>query len=101
MIGLLISSNLIQLAAFLYKMQSIPPQIPLYYSLPIGEDQLVEWWTIFLIPVLMNCLYFLNAVVFQRFFTHDSFTKSLIRNANTILVIVCSYVFLRILFLVS
>lgn len=101
MIGLLISANLIQLAVYFVRMRSIPPQIPLFYSLPIGEDQLVEWWTIFLIPLLMNCLVIVNALLLRRFFSQDTFARSVIRHTNTVLMLISTYIFLRIVLLVS
>lgn len=101
MIGLLISANLLQLGVYFYRMQSIPPQIPLLYSLPVGEDQLVEWWMIFLIPLIMNCLYFLNVFIYNRFFQRDDFEKALLRYANMIVIGTCTYLFIRIIFLVS
>lgn len=101
MIGLLISANLIQLVVYLVRMRSIPPQIPLFYSLPVGEDQLVEWWMIFLIPVLMNTLVIANALLLRRFFSQDPFTRSVIRHTNTVLMLISTYIFLRIVLLVS
>lgn len=101
MIGLLLSANLLQLGVYLYRMQSIPPQIPLLYSLPTGEDQLVEWWMIFLIPLLMNTLYIGNTIIYNRNFSRDEFEKSILRYANIVIMGVCTYLFIRIIFLVS
>lgn len=101
MIGLLISANLIQLGAYLLRMNLIPPQIPLLYSLPIGEDQLVEWWMIFLIPILMNSIYMLNSFLYTTYFHREDFEKSLLRYVNMIVIGVCTYLFVRIVFLVS
>ncbi|MFH0773162.1 MAG: hypothetical protein V1922_02530 [bacterium] len=101
MIGLLISSNLIQLGVYLLRMHTIPPQIPLFYSLPIGEDQLVEWWMIFLIPVVMNILFILNTVLCNSYFHREQFERKLIRYVNMAIIAVCTYLFVRIIFLVS
>jgi len=87
--------------AYLLKMRSIPPQIPILYSLPIGEDQLVEWWMIFTIPFLMNALYLVNSAILKRFFPQEQFVRFLIKYANTAVVIISTYIFLRILLLVS
>lgn len=101
MIGLLISANLIQLGMYLVRMRSIPPQIPLFYSLPVGEDQLVEWWMIFIIPLLMNGLVIANTLLLRRFFLQDPFTRSVIRHTNTVLMLIGTYIFIRIVLLVS
>lgn len=101
MIGLLVSSNLIQLGVYILRMHSIPPQIPLFYSLPTGEDQLVEWWMIFIIPFLMNVLYLLNSFIYRTYFRREDFEKSVLRYVNMTIIVVCTYLFVRIILLVS
>ena len=101
MIGLLLSSNLIQLGMYFWRMHTIPPQIPLFFSLPIGEDQLVEWWMIFLIPVLMNGLYAINSFIHTTYFHRDDFEKSLLKYVNITIIGISTYLFIRIIMLVS
>ena len=101
MIGLLVSSNLIQLGVYIFRMHTIPPQIPFLYSLPIGEDQLVEWWMIFIIPLLMNVLCIFNTFIYNVYFHREEFERSLLRYTNMAIIGVCTYLFVRILFLVS
>lgn len=101
MIGLLLSANLIMIGSYLLRMHSIPPQIPLLYSLPIGEDQLVEWWMIFLIPTLMNVLYILNSFIYHTYFQREDFERSLLYYVNMTIIGICTYLFIRIIFLVS
>ncbi|MCX6732028.1 MAG: hypothetical protein NTV98_00635 [Candidatus Roizmanbacteria bacterium] len=101
MIGLLVSSNLIQLVVYIVRMHTIPPQIPLFYSLPIGEDQLVEWWMIFIIPFLMNALYMLNRFIYHTYFHREDFEKSVLKYVNITVIVVCTYLFIRIILLVS
>jgi len=101
MIGLLLSSNLIQIGIYFLRMHTIPPQIPLFYSLPIGEDQLVEWWMIFLIPILMNILYVVNTFIYTTYFHRQDFEKSLLKYVNMMIIGICTYLFIRIILLVS
>ena len=101
MIGLLVSSNLIQIGVYILRMHTIPPQIPLFYSLPVGEDQLVEWWMIFIIPFLMNVLYLTNTFIYSKYFHREDFERSVLRYMNMGVVAVCTYLFIRIIFLVS
>jgi len=81
-------------------MKTIPPQIPLLYSLPIGEDQLVEWWMIFIIPIIMNGFYLLNSFIYNRFFFQEQFERSLLRYVNMAVIGICTYLFIRIVVLV-
>jgi len=82
-------------------MHTIPPQIPLFYSLPTGEDQLVEWWMIFLIPILMNVLYIINTFIYNAYFHREDFEKSMLKYTNMVIIGVCTYLFIRIILLVS
>lgn len=101
MIGLLISSDLVQLAVYIFKMRTIPPQIPLFYSLPVGEDQLVEWWMIFLVPAMMNILCILNILIYRKYFHKELFERTLLRYLNMTIIGICTYIFIRIIFLVA
>jgi len=101
MIGLLLSANLVMIGSYLLTMKTIPPQIPLLYSLPIGEDQLVEWWMIFIIPIIMNAFYVLNSFIYNRFFFQEQFERALLRCVNIAVIGVCTYLFVRIIVLVS
>lgn len=101
MIGFLLGANTIMVASYLFVMKTVPPQIPLLYSLPIGEDQLVEWWMIFVIPIMMNMFYILNSYVYNHFFFQDQFERVLLRYTNIAVMIVSVYLFVRIIFLVS
>ena len=101
MIGLLLSANVLILGSYLLNMKTVPPQIPLLYSLPIGEDQLVEWWMIFIIPIIMNLFYVLNSYVYNTFFFQEQFERVLLRYANGVVIGISTYLFMRIIFLVS
>jgi hypothetical protein len=60
---------LTQLAILFVKFNSLPPQIPLYYSLPWGDQQLVSVSSIFILPVLSVVILLVNnflAVFFLR-----------------------------------
>lgn len=97
----LIAGNLLMAAVFAFKLRKIPPQIPLFYSRPWGEYQLTDWWFIFLLPILMNLLYFLNLYLSKKFFGTNHFVKTVIKYLNLFIVIVFTFVFIKILLLIS
>lgn len=99
--GLLIGSNILMALVMVWKFQALPPQIPLFFSLPTGEDQLTEWWMIFLIPLLINALFFLNTSIQNTLFANNTFTRSFIRYLNGALIVVGSFLFIRIILLVT
>ena len=50
----------IQLTVLIWQFGNLPQQVPLYYSLPWGEQQLVSTSTLFLIPTFSIVLYLVN-----------------------------------------
>lgn len=101
MIGLLIGANCIVAIGIALRWSVLPPQVPLFYSLPTGEDQLVEWWMIFILPFLMNILVLLNLFIASRISIQNMFVHSVLRYTNYAIILTLVYVFLRIVFLVT
>ena len=50
----------IQLVLIVWQFGNLPQQVPLYYSLPWGESQLVSASTLFLIPTFSIVLFLIN-----------------------------------------
>ncbi len=98
---LLFFSNLVMILTFLFRLSRLPPQLPLFYSKPWGEDQLVDSWLIFILPVLMNSFYFLNNWFYKKFFRENFFVKKIIDYLNLFLVVFTALFFLKIIFIVT
>ena len=89
------------LIAFLFKFNSLPPQIPFFYSKPSGDSQIVDWWLIFLIPIIMNVLYLLNNFIYKKFFLNNEFVYKIIHYFKIIIVVSFVLIYLKILFLIT
>ena len=50
MIFYLIVANFVMFISFFFKLNKLPPEIPLFYSKASGDSQIADWWLIFLIP---------------------------------------------------
>lgn len=97
----LLSANLIMVFAFIFKITTLPPQVPLFYSRPPGDLQLADWYFIFLIPILMNFFYVLNTIVYKRFFNENEFFKQFTYYFKIFIILSFTYIFLKIIFLVT
>lgn len=86
---------------FLLQVSALPPQIPLYYSRPTGEEQIVDTFYLGIIPLLSLALVALNGVIVKRVFSENEFVKHIIYYTTNIAIIIFAIIFLRILFLVS
>lgn len=101
MFYLLAVGNLLILGLSIWKFGSLPPQLPLYYSRPWGEDQLVDWWMLFSLPVIMNILSFFNLFFVNKFFPNNEFVSKIVHYFNVALTLTLTTVFIKILFLVT
>lgn len=101
MIYSLLVANFIMILGFLLKLSKIPPQIPFFYSRPEGEAQLINWWLIFLLPLLLNLLFLLNTFLFKKFFDENEFIKTFFYYFKLFLIISFTLIFLKIIFLVT
>jgi hypothetical protein len=101
MVILLVIADVLMAAAFLLRLNTLPPQIPLLYSQPWGEDQLVDFWLIALLPILLHLFFFLNIFVYTKFFFPDYLIRRIIVITNVALIIVFTSIFIRIVFYVT
>lgn len=101
MIKWLVLSNVAMILVFILRFNTLPPQIPLFYSRPAGEEQLADLWMIFILPFLLNFFYFFNQYVEQKFFSDNSLIRKIFYYFNIALMIIITFIFIRIIFLVS
>ncbi len=101
MIKLLIGADVLMAAVFAWKFQSLPEQIPLLYSRPWGEPQIVEYWYIALLPILMHIFYFLNNLIVKKFFATEELLQKEFKVMNVFFIIAFTALFLKIIFLVT
>lgn len=101
MIKLLIAADVIMAAVFAWAFRFLPEQLPIFYSKPWGEAQIADKWYIFLLPVLMHGIFFLNTAVTNKFFSDAPQLKKLMNVANAFFIFSFTGVFLKILFLIT
>lgn len=97
----LIGANIVMVIAYLLRSSSIPPQIPLFYVHQSGEDQLGEWWMIFLLPIFLDVFYLFNKFMLRRFFPHNKFVNRVVYYFNLFLIVTFTIIFIRIILLIS
>lgn len=101
MLLFVVVSNLLMIASFIWKYNSLPVQIPLFYSLPWGDDQLADLWMIFLLPLLMNGFIVLNLYLGKKYFSEHLIVQKIINYLNIFLTVAFTAIFLKIVFLVG
>lgn len=101
MIAVILIINVFMILIFFVEFGHLPPQIPLFYSKPWGEDQLAEVWMIFLLPVLLDIFVVGNYFIVKKIFSDDLYVKKLLSYVNIFLVAVFFLVYLKIFLLIS
>ncbi|MFZ6035098.1 MAG: hypothetical protein ACOYUB_03040 [Patescibacteria group bacterium] len=97
----LVAANILMIGTFLLKLGGLPPQLPLFYTRPWGEEQLVDFWVIFILPIIVNVLYFLNEYFYKKFFSGNTLVRQILEYLSIFITISLAFVFVRIIFLVS
>lgn len=101
MLKLLLGADILMAATFLLRFPRLPPQIPLYYSKFWGENQLADLLMIFILPVFMNLLYFINNKIYTKFYSTNELIKNIFYYFNIFLIVSFTLIFIKIIFLVS
>lgn len=101
MIYVLLAGDLLMLAVFALRFTHLPPQIPLFYSMPWGEQQLADTWTILLLPFFLNLLFFANNFIYNRFFPENLFVRKIIDLLNLLLSASFTLIFIKIILLTT
>ncbi|MBI4008904.1 hypothetical protein HY357_01610 [Candidatus Roizmanbacteria bacterium] len=98
---LLIFGNALMIVAIIFKFNRLPPQIPLFYSRALGEDQLADIWMIVLLPLFMNAFYLTNKFLLRRYFQEQILIKDLFYFLNLFITASFTLIFIKIIFVVT
>ena len=101
MLKLLIGADIVMIGTFLLRFPRLPPQIPLYYSKFWGESQLADLWMIFILPIFMNSLYFINGKILNKFYSTNELIKNIFYYFNIFIIVSFTLIFIKIIFMVS
>ena len=85
--------------AFFYKY--IPPQIPIFYSQPWGQEQLADKKLIFLFPIQLILLLIINYFLAALFFLKEKLLAKFFIFGVSLVAVLLSIAFFKILSLVA
>lgn len=85
----------------IFKWNKLPPQIPLFYSLPDGDEQVVDLFYIFVLPIIAFVILLFNRFISHKYFSTSPFILAVIKIGSTILISLLMIIYLRIIFLIS
>lgn len=85
----------------LWKWPSLPSQIPLYYSLPRGTEQLGWSWEIILLPIFSFFLFIIHTLLAAKIHKSNLFFSKILMISQAIVVGLFLITFIKIVFLLS
>ena len=77
--------------------KSLPPVIPLFYSLPWGEKQLVNHSQLFLLPSIMVLVALGNLIISWQLHPQQAFFKNILSIATLSVSLILTMTFLKII----
>lgn len=86
---------------FALSFQRLPPRVPLFFSLPFGNDQIVLVQFIFLLPVLSFLSILFNNIVSRYILEDSEFVNNVTGVVNMTVVVTYAYIFIKILHLIA
>ena len=90
-----------QLTLLIFKFNSLPGQVPLYYSLPWGEGQLASAVSLFLLPTFSIIILLLNNLIATFFFKTIPLFSRLLTVFSLVFSFLSSISLTRIIYLIS
>lgn len=79
----------------------LPPEIPLLYSMPESSSQVVDTWMIGIIPILSFIFININNFIGKKVFKNEVFIRHIIYVTNILIIIVFTYIYVKIIFHVT
>lgn len=79
----------------------LPPQVPLFYSRPWGESQLVSPIGLILLPLFSLLIFILNFGLILRTFKEERFIARILAGAGLIFTFLCTLALFRIIILIT
>lgn len=85
---------------FLFTLKKLPPRVPLFYSLPWGEEQLAPTIALFFLPLGMFLITVLNFFFIMAFLNKYSLAAKILTWITVSLIFLTTITLIKIIFLI-
>ena len=83
------------------KWQNLPPEVPLYYSLPWGEEQLTTPFSLLILPLSSFFIFLLNFFLASIFLEKEPWLLRILILTATIFSFLSTLALIKIIFLIT
>lgn len=91
----------LQIGILIWKFTSLPPQVPLFYSLPWGNSQLTNNSSLFLLPTISIVILFIDNLFSVSFFKNLPLLSRLSITTSLLVSFFTTITLFKIIFLIS
>ncbi|HEX8923171.1 MAG TPA: hypothetical protein VF828_00370 [Patescibacteria group bacterium] len=92
---------ILQLAVIFFKFNDLPPQVPLYYSLPWGEKELANSASLFMLPVYSIIVFLVDSSLAAALLNKSVLFSRLLLISSLVFSLLSCITLFKIIFLVS
>lgn len=98
---LLMGMIIVQVGYLALKWTSLPPEVPLFYSYPEGEKQLVPAFMLILLPIMTLSVGILNGLIATLFFSEETLLSLILSWSTTMVGLITTIGLFEIIHLIS
>lgn len=69
----------------IFSLGKLPPEVPLFYSRPWGEEQLGQWWQLFFLPVSSLIFFLINISLVVKIYSREKNLSQIIIGGQVII----------------
>lgn len=69
----------------IFSLSKLPPEVPLFYSRPWGEEQLGQWWQLFFLPGSSLILFLINTSLAVKIYSREKNLSQIIIGSQVII----------------
>ena len=92
---------LITVIVAIFKLSSLPPQIPIFYSQPGNGGRVVDSYMLLIIPLCLVVILLFNKFVLMKLCRDNNLIISILGVVNSFSIILSALICIKILFLVT
>lgn len=78
-------------------LQHLPPETPIFYSLPESDNQIAPMWMILMLPIIESILVGLNYIVKKRWFHEPSLFSTMLIYTTYAVIVIMTVIFVSII----
>ena len=100
LVQIYVASLIIMSAVVIFRFRTLPPQVPIFFT-ALEEGVVGPIWTLFILPIFSLLSMIVNIFLYKRFFNEDLFIRKVFYYSSVIVIGVSTYIFLKIILLIS